>query len=415
MTDCSIRVKPTVDAVAVCHECGQHLVSGTVLWAGIHVCTEYECTECGSRFIEDLPVGHAVGGPFRIDIHRNQLTGPAANRAWFGEPLFRALLDPDESEVRLVVEIRKPAPRIVLLNCIDSLYGHCVLKLLNAAAHLADPEYGVVVLVPSFLVWMIPDGVAEVWCVEMPLSLASNYFPDLHRAIERELTRFLEVRVSRAYSHPSQFRLADFTRIARHDFSKTEYRLTFIWRADRLWLRRTLVTRVFKRLGLERTLLAFQRRRIRKLFKQVGQDFPEAKLTVAGIGRQGRFPQWIDDLRVDRINSGETERSLCRIYSESRVVVGVHGSNMLLPSGHAGMCVDLMPEERWPNIAQDILYAPEDFHGDVRMSAYRHRFVSLDTSPREVGTIIAGMLGHFQGVLQRFVSEMRDPHADVHR
>src|SRR5579859_5298499 len=199
MSNWSIGVKPRIELEADCHVCGRHLASIGVLWAGIHACAEFECPGCESRFLEDLPVGHAVGGPFRVDIRRNLLTGPSASKAWFGEPLLRALGNPDESEIKMAVEIRKPASRVVLLNCIDGLYGHCVLKLLNAATHLADPQFGLVVLVPSFLGWMVPDGVAEIWRVDMPLTRASRYFPDLHRRISREIERFGEVRLSRAY------------------------------------------------------------------------------------------------------------------------------------------------------------------------------------------------------------------------
>jgi len=47
----------------------------------------------------------------------------------------------------------------------------------------------------------------------------------------------------------------------------------------------------------------------------------------------------------------------------------VHGSNMLLPSAHAGMTIDLMPDDRWGNFAQDISYQEDD----VRMGSYRYR------------------------------------------
>ena len=65
----------------------------------------------------------------------------------------------------------------------------------------------------------------------------------------------------------------------------------------------------------------------------------------------------------------------CQVYAESRLVIGVHGSNMLLPSGHAGMTLDLMPDDRWGNFGQDI----SDQEEDVRLSSFRYRFLPISS------------------------------------
>ena len=56
------------------------------------------------------------------------------------------------------------------LNCLDTLYGHGLLKLLNAQHYLEQcPEMELVVLVPHYLRWMVPEGVAEVWTLDLPV------------------------------------------------------------------------------------------------------------------------------------------------------------------------------------------------------------------------------------------------------
>lgn len=88
--------------------------------------------------------------------------------------------------------------------------------------------------------------------------------------------------------------------------------------------------------------------------------------------------------------STDTEKTLCKINSESRVVLGVHGSNMLLPSAHAGMTIDLMPDDRWGNFAQDVLYQ----ENDVRMSSYRYRYVPINQKPNHLHKIVIPMVLH---------------------
>ena len=133
-----------------------------------------------------------------------------------------------------------------------------------------------------------------------------------------------------------------------------------------------------------------QWRKICRLFAKARKSLPNATFTVAGQGREFAFPSWVDDRRTARFDP-ESEIAACRVYSESRIVIGVHGSNMLLPSAHAGMSIDLMPADRWSNVAQDILYSPDEFGGDPRMASFRHRYVPVETSPSTLEVMIVSM------------------------
>jgi len=60
---------------------------------------------------------------------------------------------------------------------------------------------------------------------------------------------------------------------------------------------------------------------------------------------------------------------------------------MLLPSGHAGMTIDLI-DERWGNFAQDVLYQ----ESNPRMAAYRYRFLPYQTKTDTLALIAAVMI-----------------------
>ena len=100
-----------------------------------------------------------------------------------------------------------------------------------------------------------------------------------------------------------------------------------------------------------------------------------------------KFPTWIEDCRVKNFDA-ETEQKTCQIYADSRLVIGVHGSNMLLPSAHAGMTIDILPEDRLGNFAQDILYQETD----PRFASFRYRYLSFQTDPAELAKIGLSML-----------------------
>ena len=156
---------------------------------------------------------------------------------------------------------------------------------------------------------------------------------------------------------PVNLILAKFTGVPKHDFDKEEYKITFVWREDRLWCN-NWIFKVCRKLKLLQIPLSIQNWNVRRLFSKMQKLLPTAKFAVAGLGKSTNFPEWIEDFRVDKFDE-KTERQMCHVYSESRLAIGIHGSNMLLPSGHAGMTIDMI-EERWGNFAQDILYQESD-------------------------------------------------------
>ena len=65
---------------------------------------------------------------------------------------------------------------------------------------------------------------------------------------------------------------------------------------------------------------------------------------------------------------------------------------MLLASGLAGMTVDLMPDARWGNFAQDILYQEID----PRLATYRYRFLPAQIELQNLVMIVSNMITEFE-------------------
>jgi hypothetical protein len=155
--------------------------------------------------------------------------------------------------------------------------------------------------------------------------------------------------------------------------------------------------RVLRRVGLVKLVVLWQKLKVISLFRRLRERLPAAVFTVVGLGKAGRFPRWIEDCRTEEY-SEQVERRHCRIYAESRLVVGVHGSNMLLPSGLAGLTIDLMPDDRWGNFAQDILYQ----ESDPRVASFRYRFLPIGI---ELVALARVALSQVQGY-REFIREM---------
>jgi hypothetical protein len=352
-------------------------------------------------------LGHGLLVPFQVDLTKSLLVGDVKLGYWFGQSLLDSLKSPEfDVEVPFTVERAKECKKVLILNCIDYVFGHALLKLLNAERHLdQNSDLGLIVILPRFLRWMVPEGVAEIWTVDLPLSKANRYHPRLARRIETECERFDTIYLSRAYSHPRDFDITRFTRVKKHEFTESPYRITYIWREDRLWWGHAFALRVADRLRLKRLILPWQNLKVCRLFTLLRQEFPEATFTIAGLGRSTDFPEWIDDKRVEAFTD-ELERRACTLYADSRIVIGVQGSHMLLPSAHAGITIDLMPDEKWFNMAQDILYQANGQYEDERISAFRHQYLPASSSPRLLSQVSGNVIKHLSLFRRVFASDL---------
>jgi len=382
-----IEIKPNIEHRSHCPYSDKVLKPVKVLWQGTHVCVVSESPD-GGEIIEELRIGHAAKTPYQIDLAKKAIfSGDKYAEELLAKPLLNSLQNPQTEQLEISQEIFKSYQRVIILNCVDYLYGHSLLKLLNAQRHLeSNPDLGLIVIVQKFLRWMVPDGVAEVWTVPISLKNGQDYYPSFAEFVEKQSQRFEEIYLSETYSHPSRFDITKFTKVPKHSFDDSEkVQITFIWREDRL-LVNSFLFRVLRKLKLLQIALAIQNWKVQQLFEKILSKLPEAKFVVAGLGTKTKFPKWIEDCRVERFNE-ITEKETCQIYSESRLVIGLHGSNMLLPSGLAGMTLDLI-ETRWGNFAQDVLYQETN----PRLASFRYRYLPSQVSQDILANIAAQMI-----------------------
>jgi hypothetical protein len=155
-----------------------------------------------------------------------------------------------------------------------------------------------------------------------------------------------------------------------------------------------------QKLGFPKILLPFHLIRIKLFFyllhkKLKGNNY---QLTLAGLGKYGNFTSYVEDKRIQGFSEKE-ERDTCQVYAESELVIGVHGSSMLLPSGHAGMTVSMMPSKRWGNFAEDILSTCND----ARLASFQQRIIPLNLSLFDTIDICIDMLKGRDYFIEKFI------------
>ena len=392
---------PATDAGHECPHCRARLdVKGWHI-PGMRNLAELLCRRCGREFYGDLAAGQALYTPMLLE----KATGAVHDRhgvEWFAGWLRDSYARRADAPVPFDVEERRAITRpVVLLNCLDTLYGHSLLKLLNAQYYLERrADVDLVLMLPSLLAWLVPGGVAQVWSVGLPLRRGTEWNEWLAREVRRRVEAFGDVSLGHALSHPrpDEFDIERFTRVKPFPLDEWDARLerpsvTFIWRDDRPWRAPTVAAPTHGRGRLKRLIVSQttpgvgQSGLVSELAEALRRELPALDFAVAGLAQdegRGALPEWVTDLRRAALDE-EAERGWCERYAASHAVVGVHGSNMLLPSAHAGGVVELIGPERWGNFTQDVLFRDA---GDCRETLFRYRFVDDATPPPTLARLL---------------------------
>ncbi|MBO0930997.1 hypothetical protein [Fibrella aquatilis] len=420
-----IRLHPNGTHSTNCPACGAANALGTVRFLGAVTGVDVVCAACQTVYLQTLPNGQF--NRFSVAISADYQHVAVDNRGrWLVDLVKRCLVETAAEIPRIyalppkVGELANPLPATaspVLLLCLDPGYGHALMMLFNAQRHHEQPQRQtvpnrpIIAVVPCALAWLVPDYVAETWVVDLPLSALERQVPGLDAFVNEQLSRFQTVWFSHAHIHFDHrtARFSDFTHASKFDLrqftaSLTESipKLTFILREDRLWLRHgweRLLHKALNRLGFgqktRRLWARWQAVRYRELAHHIHQKLPYANIVAVGITGGGQYPidlgYAVEDQRKPTPISPEQERAWCVQYARSQVVIGVHGSNMVLPTALAAGFVNLLPPDKLSHYAEDILLA----HDNPIHQTLLGRFVSTSASPRQVADLVVSMLTEF--------------------
>lgn len=403
-----IQIKPVTPQSTSC-DCGGIYDFPELIWQGLHICEKLICKSCNKVRIESLPVNQSIIEQYFYYPESGVVINSKGNSVpdnWFISKL-KSISHPVHKNVELDVEIIKKYDEVLILNTLDFIYGHSFLFLLNLQRIIRiEKNKGIIVIVQPMLRWLVPnDGIAEIWTVKLGFKEFYNYYSNLSLKINTELYRFQKVWLSKGHLIPTNknIDIEKFTGVKPFDFSKNHSRplITFIWREDpdRLWIRNIYLLKGFKKLGMSILLKQIQYLKVLVFFKflkrKLGTQFI---YSVAGLGKSGKFPSFITDYRIMSFDE-ESEKQLCRVYAKSALVIGIHGSSMLLPSAHSGMTISLMPSKRWGNYAEDILFNETD----SRLAIYQRRIIPLNICIYDICDIAIEMITGRDYFITKFI------------
>ncbi len=395
-----IRLKPDPDKIYTCPECGSgNTVIHEFIFEVINVFANCTCSECGFTFDQVLPAGHTVDNPLWYGRENKMEYKRKDCPDWLSSSVFKSHGKIKRDEITMERVIYKQCKQVVILNTLDSLYGHVLLKLYNAFYHLEkEKEIGLIIILPRIFEWLIPKGCAEVWIVDLKLSGMIYSYSSLQKFVADQLPRFQSIYLSSAYSHPTIHgtdieRLTGVAPFNLEDFMAGRPVITFILREDRWWFRNPAdywFYRICRKLNIlswgSRVLTGMQNQLVRKTIRKIKKRLPDAYFNLIGLGGKTISEENVNDNRAPTATVG-IEKEWCHVYARSHVVIGVHGSNMLLPTALAAGCVEILPEDRYGNMVQDISVRYTDRH-----QLFFYRFADQFSTPGSIASKTIAMI-----------------------
>jgi hypothetical protein len=388
-------------ALAVpCPSCDGTLSPTSVCVAGMPIIVSASCPGCGRAFDFHWPAGHALLHPVIIDRETGAVHTGGAD--WYARRVVACLAsreNPASVEITVRGECR-PGREAVVVNCIDFLYGHVLLKLMSAPRHMREsPDADLVVIIPKLLAWLVPAGAITIE-VDLPLNRGLEWVRGLDATVDDVLRPSRTVRISPAISQPDVTNRdlamlgVDLTPSQSHDRSDEALQVGFVLRNDRLWtgppsLALRFARRLLPKRLVQGLLLRRQHRNYAEVARRVRERHPSARFLALGIGHRGGLPAYVEDLRTPDLMREELE--CLEAYRHCRVVVGVTGSNMLLPSLLGGAVVELLSAFQLHNVGEDLII-PRESSPDPKLALFRYRILPEESSPATVAATVLSVI-----------------------
>ncbi len=357
-----IKLSSTPDVKIYCSTCKVNIESEQFFITGIHNVVYGKCPSCYKGYFKQMPVNAGLFYPGIIEENSGIRSDTLPYDNWFLKGFVKAFAERKKDKVTVTVEKNRPLQKkkVAILNCIDHCYGHCLFELFNASWYMKQPDVDLIILVQKNLRWLVPDGAAEVWVADISFGNAHHWYDDLAKQVHDFTKDIPELYICQSFvqTDDTDYAIEDYSGIKPFPLDEWNQRLakptvTFIWRTDRFWrkiLPAVIDNRITNKLFpsiLNSIRSHYHLKWIFRFADVLKRQVPQLDFAIAGMdSKKNKLPSWIKDLRFEK-HTDEDAINNCKRYADSHLVIGCNGSSLILPSAHAGACIDIVPGDMW--------------------------------------------------------------------
>ena len=404
-----LKIKPEIKFTSNCPICNNEMTNKNITFTGMRTLISVSCNKCKETFYTDLPTGHGLYYSFYYSQTKNKIVNDKINGQWFAKSLENTIRNSLDIKVNIKSE-EKSSSKLLILSVIDSYFGHSLLRLLTIQYYFRkNKNKDILLIIPKNLEWIVPKYIKNVIVCNVSGKNGDRWINGLSEIIQIFIDKYEEVFLASEYQHIYKSKNIDnFTGIKPNNpdviMNNDKMCIGYIWREDRLWNKRTQLDIIFKKIekvvgiNLRRILIKQQYNNVKQLLLDIREKIPEAQFYVSGFGKFGEFPDFIEDLRTTSIDK-DIEIKWIKKYLNTSLIIGLHGSNMILPSAYSAMTLDIMPEWKWNNVMEDIIIQTYSNQYDT---LFRYRFIPKQTPVNIIADIAISMLIYYKKFKSKF-------------
>ncbi len=357
-----IRIYPDIETKIKCNSCQKEFYPSSFHLTGMHVLCSGICPNCQlDELYKEMPASAGLFYPAMVSASGKRADDMAFSN-WFISGLLKAYQTRSDEKVNIERKINNDRQQqdLLILNTIDHTYGHSLLNLFNASHYKKKQGYHLLLLVQRELLWLVPEGVDEIWVVDIPFSKGGIWFNFLGNEVNNKIRCYSRAWLCRSFPQAAEadFNIEEFSRVRPFPLEDWDNRLikptiTFIWRTDRFWKRAlprwidNRYSRAFAPRLVRKLRIKIQFRWILEFAKELQKKAPHVDFAVAGMDtRKNKLPDWIKDYRYPKHND-DSAKEQCQRFAESHLIIGCNGSSLVLPSCHAGAVMNIVPSDGW--------------------------------------------------------------------
>ena len=164
-----IELKPKTENHFICPECQSPLpaINDVVIQSSLAM-ADCVCKVCHLNFYQIFSTGHHVEDQLSVGKAEDRYYHHPKTEPWLVDSLVKAHKGTRNQNVNIEKVVYRNCENVVILNTLDYLYGHVLLKLYNAVYHLDSQKHlGLILIISRSFEWLIPQGCAEVWIVDL--------------------------------------------------------------------------------------------------------------------------------------------------------------------------------------------------------------------------------------------------------
>ena len=335
-----------------CSYCAKPLILNDFYFYGWRNLYECRCTKCKANFLIDMPIFSGIPYPAIYDKKKGVINNVAS---WWGEPLENISSKLLEKVIVNDIKTNKQNNKLIIFNLLDFVFGHSFMRLERLTYYIDNQdfkEYDFLVLVPSQLRYLLSKFEDTISIVEIKASFSKYkyFYANIDKEVKKITHNYSNVFCEMLKYPQQEFIKLENLHLPINKWVKDIKKIVIVYRKDRV-------------IGVtNRAQFIFYK----KLISMVNK----LDIEIFMIGdKDTYFFNKVNDLRVV-----EFDKNTDILWNETcsgAITIGVHGSNMLIPSLCSAYNLEFVSYDKLYNFGQATAFL-ESMNQQETIQKYRY-------------------------------------------